>query len=142
MRGDFILVVCNMMNRILSFQSGIIKAKSRKNDQSLAERISTLSPEEIKEAVEYKDLNNTNANTSAGNFLQAVSTCCRSIAYSPEAAKHHRRRYLALAAHLGLKRTFFLTMSPCDECSFRVRLFARAGVEVSKNPILSCARLG
>ncbi len=48
MRGDFILVVCHMMNRILSFNSGIVKAKTASSSKSLAELVLTLSPEEIK----------------------------------------------------------------------------------------------
>lgn len=130
MRGDFILVVCHMMTRLQSFASGIVKAKSTFKGVNLAERVSTLTPEDIKKAAQYKQLKHGHEPSPGGEFLKAVTTCCKSIAYSPEAAMFNRRNYFALADHFGLAGTFFVTVSPCDECSFRVRLFALAGIEV------------
>ena len=42
MRGDFILVVTYMFNRIKSYQSGVIMAHSKFGDQLLADLVSTF----------------------------------------------------------------------------------------------------
>jgi len=62
----------------------------------------------------------------AGDFLQAVSTSCRAVGHSPESAAFNRRNYFALEDYFGCSGLFFTT-SPCDQDTFRVRLFVGSG---------------
>ena len=55
--------------------------------------------------------------------MKAVNTSCKSLGYTDQAAKSARQRFLAMMDFMGLN-SLFLTFSPCDLCSFRVRLFA------------------
>ena len=128
MRGNFILVVNHIYNRILSFKSGIIKAKSNFRGSTLAEKVSTLTVADIEQAVAKKKLNQTDP-SNAGMFLKAISTSCRNMGHTEEAAKYNRRNFYALDDHFGLS-SVFLSVTPDDECSFRVRLFAKAGEQV------------
>eukprot|EP00985_Skeletonema_marinoi_P013560 scaffold6747_cov84-Skeletonema_marinoi.AAC.1 len=59
MRGDFILVVLMMMNRIRSFQTGLITARANglSERQTFAESISMLTEEQIRTAAENIDNN-------------------------------------------------------------------------------------
>ncbi|KAL7524123.1 hypothetical protein ACHAXR_001615, partial [Thalassiosira sp. AJA248-18] len=66
------------------------------------------------------------ANAPSAKFdelMKGVSTSCKALGHSPEAAKFARRCCFALVDYFGLN-SLFLTITPCDECSFRVRLYA------------------
>jgi len=63
-------------------------------------------------------------------LMAGVSTSCKSLGHSPESAKFARRCCFALVDYFGLN-SLFLTISPCDECSFRVRLYAHPNQWVS-----------
>ena len=62
----------------------------------------------------------------AGRLIKTLKGTSRSSGYSKESAKFHRRQHWALCDYFGLPAVF-LTITPCDECTFRVRLFADAG---------------
>ena len=62
----------------------------------------------------------------AGRLINTLKGTSRSSGYSKESAKFHRRQHWALCDYFGLPAVF-LTITPCDECTFRVRLFADAG---------------
>ena len=59
--------------------------------------------------------------------LQKLFTSVRgqssSIGHSNEAASHARQKLFSLWHYFGAPAVFF-TVTPCDECSFRVRLYA------------------
>ena len=61
----------------------------------------------------------------AGKMIKILKGTSRSSRYSKESAKFHRRKHWALCDYFGLPAVF-LTITPCDECTFRVRLFADA----------------
>ena len=63
-------------------------------------------------------------------LMKAVDTSCRSLGHTTEAAKFARKCYFAMMDYFGMN-SFFLSVSPCDECSFRVRLYARPDEWVS-----------
>jgi hypothetical protein len=48
------------------------------------------------------------------------------VGHSAQAATRNRRLYFAMDDHFGCA-ALFLTISPCDECTFLLRLFANAG---------------
>ena len=61
----------------------------------------------------------------AGRLIKTLKGTSCSRGYSKESAKFHRRQYWALCDYFGLPAVFF-TITPCDECTFRVRLFVDA----------------
>jgi hypothetical protein len=58
------------------------------------------------------------------DFLKAVKTSCQSVGHSEEAAKYARRKCFEMLDFFGLN-SLFLSTTPDDECSFRVRLFTK-----------------
>ena len=137
MRGDFLLVVLHMMNRMRSFQSGLITCRSLglNGHQSFAESISTLTDEQIKAAAE-NITKNIEDNSVAAQFLRRAETSCRSIGYTAASVAANRRLNYALCDRFGIPHIFF-TISPDDECSFKVQLWANAGRTITM-PSLDC----
>ena len=137
MRGDFLLVVLHMMNRMRSFQSGLITCRSLglNGQQSFAESISTLTDEQIKAAAE-NITKNIEDNSVAAQFLRRAETSCRSIGYTAASVAANRRLNYALCDRFGIPHIFF-TISPDDECSFKVQLWANAGRTITM-PSLDC----
>eukprot|EP00957_Ditylum_brightwellii_P038214 2888659-Ditylum_brightwellii.AAC.1 len=131
MRGDFLLVVLHMMNRIRSFTTGLVTCRSLGlgGDLTFAESISTLTDQQIKRAAE-NITKNVEDNSVAAQFLRRAETSCRSIGYTAAAARANRRLMYALTDRYGTAHIFF-TISPCDECSFRVRVWANAGMTMT-----------
>lgn len=133
MRGDFILVVMYMYNRIRSYISGIVTCKSNPvAGLPFADAISQLSTNDITKAAERasKRSHNDDRDTSlAGKFIDKISTSCKVIGYSAAAASEARRKMFGYCDRLGMP-SMFVTVSPDDECSFRVRLWASAGTEI------------
>ena len=61
----------------------------------------------------------------ADRLIETLKGTSRSSGYSKESAKFHCRQHWALCDYFGLPAVFF-TITPCDECTFCVRLFADA----------------
>ena len=131
MRGDFLLVVLHMMNRIRSFTTGLVTCRSLGlgGDLTFAESISTLTDQQIKRAAE-NITKNVEDNSVAAQFLRRAETSCRSIGYTAAAARANRRLMYGLTDRYGTAHIFF-TISPCDECSWRVRVWANAGMTMT-----------
>ena len=130
-RPDFILAVCSMYHSIKSFNTGFIICKSLLRGQTLAEQVSKLTADDITNAAKNVNMKIPSNGNTAAHFLKAVSTSCKPIGHSTEAAADARKKYFAMRDHFGTQSVFF-TFSPCDECSFRVKLYATSG-KVSKN---------
>lgn len=129
MRAGFIHVVNHLYGRLLSFQRAIVSCKSiTRGGTSLAECISTLTESDISAAAKKK-ADNVPDTSNAALFLQKAETSCRAIAYSAAAAKYNRRLMYALCDRLGIPNVFF-TCTPCDLCSWRVRLWTLAWARV------------
>ena len=64
-----------------------------------------------------------NKKNVAQNFLKAVETSCRPIGCSNEAADYARKKYMSPWNHFG-PPSIFVTISPCDFVSFRMKLYA------------------
>jgi hypothetical protein len=69
-----------------------------------------------------KKANHLNANTRC--LLKAISTSCSAMGHTEEAAKYARWCCFAMLDHYGLN-SLFLSTTPDDECSFRVRLYCK-----------------
>ena len=91
-----------------------------------------LSTESFKKIDVVNNTNNLDETTKG--FLKGVKTTCRSMGHTVEAAKFARRCMFAMLDRFGLN-SLFLTTSPDDECSFRVRLYSKPQNWVSSSNI-------
>ncbi|KAL7528004.1 hypothetical protein ACHAXR_003805 [Thalassiosira sp. AJA248-18] len=105
---------------MLSYEQAIIKCRSMSSGKTLADKVSVLTIDDLNEAAQMLD-NGRRATGTAGEFLRAVKTSCRPIGYSAEAAAFHRRNHFAFDDFFG-NSAIFLTTTPCDECTLRLRL--------------------
>ncbi|MBE0527141.1 MAG: hypothetical protein IH631_09380 [Candidatus Thorarchaeota archaeon] len=117
LRGDVILVLNHMYGRQLSYKSGVMVCRSNVNGVSLGESLSTLTIADFQESA------NGRVTKTMETLTRAISTSCRALGHTTEAAKFSRRCNFAMIDFFGLN-SLFCTTTPCDECSFRVRLFA------------------
>ena len=74
--------------------------------------------------------------SKATSFLKSVTTSCMVLGHTAEASKEARRKLYALSDYFGPHSLFF-TVTPDDECSFRVRMYANHGREI-KIPGVTC----
>jgi hypothetical protein len=125
---DFILALSFMKMRRMSFQTGIIKCKTGQRGASLAEQFSVLTADEVSAATARADTG-VGMSGVAGRFLTAVSTSCRPLGHSKEAAVVARQKLMAFCDLLGIPN-LFVSVTPDDSVSFRIKIFARSGEEV------------
>jgi hypothetical protein len=88
----------------------------------MGEKFSMLSTENLEKIDMENNTNNLDETTKG--FLKGVATTCRSMGHTEEAAKYARRCMFAMLDRFGLN-SLFVTTSPDDECSFRVRLYSK-----------------
>lgn len=125
-RGDFLRVVLHMNNQIKSFQSGLITCRSTQvHGQPFTEVISTLTKDQSKASAD-KLLKIVPDSSVAGEFLQKTETSCKTIGYTAVAVRVNRQLMYSLFDRYRIPSIFF-TVSPNEECSFRVRLWANSG---------------
>ena len=122
MRGDVILVMHHMYARQLSYKSGVMTCRNNIGGESYGEKFSKISVESLTKAI---DENNPSTDPTTKQFFKSISTSCKAMGHTPEAAQFARRCCFAMQDYFGLN-SVFITISPCDECSFRVRLYAMA----------------
>ena len=118
-RGDTVQIIHHMFSRILSFETGVMVGRGNCGGVPVAERLGKLTEADINSA--NKD-NNVPLTERMALFTKSLSTTCRALGYTPEAAKLARKHSFAMLEHVGMS-SVFLTVSPSDECSFRVRLY-------------------
>jgi hypothetical protein len=119
--GPTILVMNHIHNRQMSYKTGVMLCRSTINGVPLGEKLSTLSMSDL-EKINDNKTNHLNANTKS--LMSAISTSCRAMGHTEEAAKYARRCCFALLDCYGLN-SLFLSTTPDDECSFRVRLYCK-----------------
>ena len=89
-------------------------------------KVSKLTTHDIIKAVKaHKDGEKCNYKDGGQYFLKAVETSCRPIGHSNEAADYARKKYMSMWNYFGAP-SLFLTISPCNEVSFRMKLYATA----------------
>lgn len=142
MRPDFILVCYHMWCRSASYTTGLIKCKSNYKGKALGEKISQLLVEDIREASnELSTMQENNEplqeHSTGTSFLKRVTASCKVMGHTTEAAKDARRKVYALTERFGTHSLFF-TVTPDDECTFRVRMYANLGKPI-KIPRSDCS---
>jgi hypothetical protein len=121
MEGSTILLMNHIYNRQLSYKSGLMICRSTVDGTPLGEKLSTLSMTKL-EKINDNKINHLNSNTRG--LLKAISTSRRAMGHTEEAAKYARRYCFAMLDHYRLN-SLFLSTTPDDECSFRVRLYCK-----------------
>jgi hypothetical protein len=79
----------------------------------------------VQDIEEVKSGNNDHLKESTQGLLKATKTSCKAMGYTDEAAKYARLCCFAMLDYYGLN-SLFLSTTPDDECSFRVRLYAKS----------------
>jgi hypothetical protein len=131
MEGPTILVLNHIYNRQMSYKTGVMTCRSTIDGILLGEKLSTLSTEDTEQ---IDDNDNVNLNPITNSFLKAISTTCKAMGHTEEAAKDARRRCFAMLDFFGLN-SLFISTTPDDECSFRVRLYYKHHSWVSPSGI-------
>jgi hypothetical protein len=121
MQGPKILVMNHIYNRQMSYKSGVMICRSTVDGTPLGEKLSTLSMTELGK-INNNKTDHLNANTKG--LFKAISTSCRAMGHTGEAAKYARWCCFAMLDHYGLN-CLFLSTTPDDKCSFRVRLYCK-----------------
>ncbi len=73
-------------------QEGEEDEKKDDEDEALGEKFSTLSTEDFEQ---IDDNNNDNMNATTKSFLRAISTTCKAMSHTDQAAKEAKRRCFA-----------------------------------------------
>jgi len=122
---DFVHALSSMKMRMMSFKTGIIKCKCGQRGASLAEQFSVLTADQVSAATSRADTG-LGMPGPAGRFLTAVSTSCRPLGHSKEAAAVARQKLMAFCDLFGIPN-LFVSVTPDDSVSFRIKIFARSG---------------
>jgi hypothetical protein len=120
MRNDVIFVMQHAFSRLQSYKTGIIKLRNKIRDREMGDLIGNTTPQAFLQSIEQRNRSTSDPMVALTN---TISTSCEVLGYTEEAAKKARQNCFAMTDHFGLS-SLFLTTTPCDECSFRVRLFA------------------
>ena len=138
MRPEFILVCYQLLCRSKSYTTGLIKCRSDCNGMQLAEKLSGLTVNELRSACEIMTSSarqGHHSSTQSGNgndgvsFLKSVTTSCKVLGHTTEAAREARRKVYAMSERHGA-HSIFLTVTPDDQCCFRVRMYASNGDDI------------
>jgi hypothetical protein len=121
MEGPNILVMKHIYNRQMSYVGGVMTCRSTVNGVSLGEKLSKLT---VKDLELVQENNTDNLHENMKGILKAISTSCKAMGHTDKAAKYVQRCCFAMLDYYGLN-SLFLTITPDDECSFRVRLYAK-----------------
>jgi hypothetical protein len=116
-----ILVMNHIYNRQMSYVSGVMACRSTVNGVSLGEELSKLIVEDL-ELVQQNNTDNLHENTKG--LLIVISTSCNAMGHTDKAAKYAQCCCFVMLEYYGLNSLFLIT-TPDDECSFRVRLYAK-----------------
>jgi len=127
MRGDVILVMNHIYGRQISYQSGVMTSRSSIGGKSLGEQFSEIPVEDLQAAA---DENNPQESPMVSKLMKSIKTSCKALGHTPDAAKFARRCCFSMQDLYGLN-SVFLTITPDDECNFRIKLLTRPGEEVS-----------
>lgn len=61
--------------------------------------------------------------------MKSVTTSCKVLGHTTEAAREARRKVYAMSERHGA-HSIFLTVTPDDQCCFRVRMYASNGDDI------------
>jgi hypothetical protein len=100
-------------------------SKAGNDGITLEEAFSNVTDEQIMnmaKASRLRDLFSEGQDTVPATLLHTVKTSCKNVPYADEATLEARTKLFGLWTHFGPPSIFF-TISPADECSFRVGLY-------------------
>ena len=109
MRGDVVLVLGHMYNRLLTYRTGIMVYRSQINGVSSAETLAKFLKSFFAE--------NAAPNEATNTLLRATNTSCQTLGHKPEAVCQARKCYFLMVDHFGLN-SLFLTVTSDDLWSF------------------------
>ena len=128
LRSDSVLILNHMYGRIHSFRSGVMTSRNMIDGVPLGERLASLTIEDLN-VTELPD-GTVNTTPEFDILMKAISTSCRSLGHTTAAAKEARIKNFAMMDYGGVN-ALYMTITPDDECNFRVRLFCDPGTNVS-----------
>jgi len=133
--GQVVLIIHHMFQRKKSFLSGITKCNISCNGSTIADQLSEITASDLDDVItEMKHNHHASGNVHDGSnplsssssisqFLKCIKTSCTPIGYTNEAASDARMKMFSLWMTFGPPSLLF-TFSPCDECSFKMHLYA------------------
>jgi len=122
-QSQFLLVLYSMWQRMESFKKCIVSCKSDFKSSALANALSQLTQNQVEEAAKKILDGEKTDNEALSKLFKSIRGHTASLGHSNEAASFARQRLFSLWHYFGAPAVFF-TVTPCDECSFRVRLYA------------------
>ena len=122
-QSQFLLVVCSMWQRMESFTKCILHCRSSYNSNTLGESLSKVTKQQVEVAAKHLLEGKKTNDTLLQKLFTSIKGQAAAVGHSNEATKEARQRLFSLWHYFGPPCVFF-TITPCDECSFRVRLYA------------------
>ena len=122
-QSQFLLVICSMWQRMEAFTKCIINCKSSFKSSTLAEKLSEVTLDEVQTAAKHILSGEKTSNDTLRKLFASIRGQASSAGHSNEASSFARQKLFSLWHYFGAPAVFF-TVTPCDECSFRVRLYA------------------
>ena len=130
MRGDVILVMNHMYGRQVSYKSGVMTSRSNVRGETLGEKFSQIPADELEKAANTENVNDPKLSPMVKQLMKSIFTSCKALGHTPEAAQFARRSCFSMQDYFGLN-SVFITITPDDECNFRIKLLTRPGEKVS-----------
>ena len=112
-----------MWQKMESFTKCIINCKSSFKSSTLADKLAEITLGEVETAARHILNGEKTNNETLKKLFTSIRGQSSSLGHSNEAASYARQRLFSLWHYFGSPAVFF-TVTPCDECSFRVRLYA------------------
>ena len=130
MAADVILVLHQIYSRQLSFRSGVMTCRGKyRNVNNFVRVLSRMKPSDFDPEKTNGDPTN---NPDVSRIVSSITTACKAMGHTAEHAAMARQKQFAMMDLFGMT-SLFLTITPDDECSFRVRLYAEPDKEVSNH---------
>ena len=133
--SKFLLVLCSMYQRISSFQKCIITCKSSINGSPFADALSTFTQQQVETAARHLLKDEPTNNPVLKKSFSSIKGHCSSVAHSNEASTTAHQKLFSMWHYFGAP-VVVVTFTPCDECSFRVRLYVIS--KEHKVPSIDC----
>ncbi|KAL7528223.1 hypothetical protein ACHAWF_002481 [Thalassiosira exigua] len=108
-----------LYGRYHSYRTGVMTCRTNVKGVTIGETLRRIKVKNFKLDKEGEPIDAQSKELDT--LVKAVSMTCRSLGYTREAAKQARMLSFAMLEHFGING-LFLTITPCDECSFRFDL--------------------
>lgn len=119
-RDRFTLILYNMSMRRMMLQRAFFKVR---NDLTASQISTSLTEEDIANAISKKKTGDLHNNNAGGSFIRAVDAVAQAVPHSNDATRKARRDGQTFAHHFGFP-SFFLTVVPDDLNSFYILVYS------------------